>query len=164
MISRVHTNLAAIAELASTASVAAWVGGHAALGAFAARIAFRDLPRDIAATTMTTIFRSFDRLIAVALLVLTLAFLLRLATRGIATNADRLATLAALGLATTGLVELMWVHPMIERLFGEGQTIGPRFATWHRLSERLGHLEVILGITLFTGLIWGRTQQQVCKE
>src|SRR5262249_2357502 len=67
----------ALADPLAALALVAWVGGHAALGAFAARILFRDLPRPIAAPAMTTIFRSFDQLILAALGVLALATLVR---------------------------------------------------------------------------------------
>ena len=57
--------LVAVCDALIALVLVAWVGGHAALGAFAARIVFRDLPRPLAATTMSTIFSSFDNLIGV---------------------------------------------------------------------------------------------------
>lgn len=156
--------VAAIAETASATAAAAWVGGHAALGAYAARIAFRDLPREAAAATMTTIFSSFDSLAAACVLLLAAATVARvwalgiLGRHGATRRSDLLATLAAVGLVAVGLLTLLWVHPQIEAMFRAGATGGSRFQTLHRVSERLGHAEVVLTIALFGGFAWRRAK------
>jgi hypothetical protein len=146
---------AAVAETVAVAAVAAWVGGHAALGAFAARILFRDLPRETAATAMTTVFRSFDGVILFGIAALAVATAARLWALG-AGRGQFVATLAAVGLLAVGTAELAWVHPAIERMFHEGATLSPAFAGLHRLSERLGHAEVLLAVTLFGAFAWRR--------
>src|SRR5260370_42392172 len=93
------------ADPAAALAVVAWVGGHAALGAFAARILFRDLPRPLAAETMTTIFRSFDGLIAVALVVLSASALVRVLAATRLGAPDRAALLAAAPLVALGLLQ-----------------------------------------------------------
>jgi hypothetical protein len=148
--------LGALAETLQSAAVLAWVGGHAALGAFAARIVFRDLPRALAAPTMTTIFRSFDRLIVGALLVLALATAMRTAALGFGRGAHIVAFGAALGLLVLGAFELAYVHPQIEAMFRAGRTLEPAFARLHRISERCGHLEVVLAMLLFAGQAFAR--------
>ncbi len=159
-----HPRAAATAETVAATAAAAWVGGHAALGAFGARILFRDLPRETAAATMTTVFRSFDHLILVALVALAAATLLRAWAVGLFTRgrpvgrADAVATLAAVGLIAVGILALGWVHPGIERLYHEGATLSPRFAALHRASERLGHAEVALAIALFGSFAWRRAR------
>jgi hypothetical protein len=142
--------LAALAEACAALSLLAWVGGHAALGAFAARIVFRDLPRALAAPTMTTIFRSFDGVIAVSVGVLAAATLGRLWIVG-ARGLDRLVAVVGGCLCALGLFELTYVHPRIEALFRAGRTLEPEFARLHRLSERCGHLEVLLAAALLIG-------------
>jgi hypothetical protein len=154
-------------------AVAAWVGGHAALGAFAARIVFRDLPRVMAAPTMNAVFRSFDRLIACALVVVlaatvarewllgstppgsALAGRRRLSTR---TRADALVRAAAALLVAVGLFEVLYLHPRISELFEAGRTLDPAFASLHRLSERCGHLEVALAAAIYGGQAWSRAR------
>lgn len=134
--------------------VAAWVGGHAALGAFAARILFRDLPRSVAASTMTTVFREFDGLVAVAITLLLLAMLLRLLLRRTIAwrGSDWIATAAATALSLVGIIELTLVHPAIEQAFRAGDTLSPHFIALHRASERLGHIELLLMLLLFTSV------------
>lgn len=152
--------LAWLGEVITLAAVTAWVGGHAALGAFAARIAFRDLDRGVASTLMTTVFQSFDGLAVWALVALGLATVLRAAALG--REAWRgfgfvsLATAAAL--LAVGVLGISWVHPRIEEMFRLGATLDPRFGALHRLSERLGHLEVLLAMLLFGSLAWRRRQ------
>jgi hypothetical protein len=156
--------LAALAETVASVAVAAWVGGHAALGAYAARILFRDLPRDTAATTMTTVFRSFDLLLAICVATLAVATLVRVfalgifSRGGVARRSDVFGTLLAAAMVAVGLAALLWVHPAIERMFHEGATMSSRFAAFHRLSEQIGHAEVVLGILLFGSFAWGRTR------
>jgi hypothetical protein len=153
-----RSTLLSIADTVAIGATAAWVGGHAALGAFAARIAFRDLPRADAAATMTTVFRSFDGLVVVALALIAVATAARLAVVGRASlkGAPFVAALAAAALLAVGLAGIAWVHPEIERLFHEGATVGPHFAAMHKMSERLGHLEVGFALLLFGSLSWRR--------
>ena len=156
--------IAAIAETVSATCVAAWVGGNAALGAYAARIAFRDLPRETAAATMTTIFGSFDSLAAACVIALAAATVARvwalgiLGRHGATRRSDLVATLAAVGLVAVGLAALLWVHPQIEAMFRAGTTATSRFQSLHRVSERLGHAEVVLAIALFGGFAWRRAR------
>jgi hypothetical protein len=142
----------AIADTITSIALVAWVGGHAALGAFAARIAFRDLPRALAATTMTTVFRQFDAVIAVGLLLVGLALILR----GWAERPLGLAFGGSLLLVALGAFELLYVHPQIEQLFRAGRTLEPAFASLHRLSERCGHLEVVLSCVVLAGQAFAR--------
>jgi Domain of unknown function (DUF4149) len=135
---------------------AAWVGGHTALGAFAARILFRDLPRGVAAPTMTTIFRSFDKVIAVCLGVLAAASLLRAWGQGLGQRSDRFVAGASVALCAIGAFELLWLHPSIESMFEAGRTLEPSFASLHRISERCAHLEVIAAVTLFLAMAYSR--------
>src|SRR5262249_14753655 len=151
-VKRIVKTAIAVSETIATLAVAAWVGGHAALGAFGARILFRDLPRDLAASTMTTVFRSFDGLIAVALGLLIVAMAVRsalTARTGRWRRSDSVATVAASGLVAVGLAGLLWIRPTIERLFHEGRTLTPEFAALHRASERAGHAEFALMVLLF---------------
>ena len=149
------SRLAAIADAITTLALVAWVGGHAALGAFAARVVFRELPREVAAPTMTAVFRSFDRLMLVALVVVALATVARL-------WAVRLAGWPALvalgGLCAVGAFELTYVHPSIETLFREGRTLEPAFLALHKLSERCAHLEVALTALYVAAQAWSRAK------
>jgi hypothetical protein len=136
-------------------ALVAWVGGHAALGAFAARIVFRDLPRPLAASTMSTIFSSFDTLIGVmAALVLgcTLARLVALREK----RADQLIAVAGILIAALGLFEIVYVNRHILEMFHAGRTLEPAFGSLHRLSERCGHLEVLLAAVIFAAQSWSR--------
>jgi hypothetical protein len=146
----------AVADTLMALAVAAWVGGHAALGAFAARIVFRDLPRPMASSTMTTVFRSFDSVILIALTVLIAAAIVRVINGGLATRADRIVAGAALALGSLGLFEIVYVHPHIEQMFEAGRTLEPAFASLHKLSERSGHMEVLLMGILFAAQAFSR--------
>ncbi|HZS37526.1 MAG TPA: DUF4149 domain-containing protein [Polyangia bacterium] len=148
--------VAALAETLGALAIVAWVGGHAALGAFAARIVFRDLPRAMAAPTMNSIFRSFDELILAALIVLAIATVARVAAAGLERRADRVALGAALGLLLVGALEIAYVHPSIEAMFVAGRTLEPEFASLHKLSERCGHVEVALAALWLGALAWAR--------
>jgi Domain of unknown function (DUF4149) len=145
----------AVVDTLIALALVAWVGGHAALGAFAARIVFRDLPRPLAASTMSTIFHSFDTLIGVmAALVLgcTLARLVALRER----RADQIVAVAGLLLAALGLFEIVYVNRQILEMFHAGRTLEPAFASLHHLSERCGHLEVVLTALLLGAQSWSR--------
>lgn len=147
----------AVAETVSAAAVSAWVGGQLALGAFTARILFRELPRALAAPTMNAIFRSFDRLIAIAAALLAAATALRLwGRRGELAWSDLVATVAAVVLVTVGLVELAWIHPAIEELFLAGRTLEPAFQDLHRTSSRLALLDGVAALLLLGGFAWRR--------
>jgi hypothetical protein len=149
----------AAAELAGALAIVAWVGGHAALGAFAARIVFRDLPRAMAAPTMNSVFRSFDHAILAAAIVLAVATVARVAALGLGGRSHRVALGAALGLLAVGALELAYVHPSIEAMFLAGRTLEPAFASLHKLSERCGHVEVALAALWFGALAFGRPRQ-----
>ncbi len=150
--------LAAASETVAALAVVAWVGGHAALGAFAARIAFRDLPRALAASTMTTIFHSFDGVIVAALIALALATVGRMLALGLGRRVDRVALGAALALCAVGALEIFYVHPNIEAMFAAGRTLEPAFASLHKLSERCGHVEVALTALLLGAFAWARAR------
>jgi hypothetical protein len=148
--------LVAIADTAAGLALVGWVGGHAALGAFAARVVFRDLPRALAAPTMTTIFRDFDNLIVGALVVLLVATVVRAFAGGFARRADQIAVGAAVALILLGTFEVAWVHPHIEALFHAGRTLEPEFQSLHRLSSRCAHVEIFLTLTIFASQSWSR--------
>jgi hypothetical protein len=148
--------VAAIAETTSAVCVAAWVGGTAALGAFAARIAFRDLPREMAAPTMSTIFRSFDGLVVACIVLLAIATIARLYAVGVRGRADRIALVGAAALIVLGALDVGWIHPQIERMFLDGRTLEPAFAALHKLSSRSANLEIVCAIALLGGHAFGR--------
>lgn len=130
-------------------ALAAWVGGRAALGAFAARVVFRTLPRELAAPTMNRIFRDFDYVIAAALGVLALGLVLRFLAVRFATPIVWLCGGALLAL---GLFAVLYVNPQISALFTAGRSLDPSFQTLHRISERSAHLELLCSLGLFYGL------------
>lgn len=134
----------AILDTIAALALVAWVGGHAALGAFAARIAFRDLPRPMASSTMTTVFREFDTAIIVAMVVLVLVTIGRVLAIGLTNRPDRIAVGAALALVALGAFEVAWVHPQIEQMFLAGRTLEPAFASLHKLSARCANVEIVL--------------------
>jgi hypothetical protein len=151
--------LVAIVDTLIALALVAWVGGHAALGAFAARIVFRDLPRAQAAPTMSTIFSSFDTLMGVMAALLLSAALARLvALRGEATRADNVVVVAALALACLGAFEVLYVHRQIVQMFEAGRTLEPAFASLHKLSERCAHLEVVLTATILGAQSFARNR------
>jgi hypothetical protein len=143
-------------DVLSSLALVAWVGGHAALGAFAARIAFRELPRAQASDTMTKIFSSFDGLIAACMVILIAAIVLRLLGTGLARRADKVVAGSALALFALGAFELAWVHPKIVELFHAGRTLDPEFASLHKLSARCANLEIGLSALLLTAQAWAR--------
>lgn len=145
--------VAAIADVLSGLALVAWVGGHAALGAFAARIAFRSLDRGDAARTMTQVFHEFDRLILAAIAILALSAVAGVGARGFATRSQVRLGLE-LGLCALGLFEVFHVHPAIEAMFAAGRTLEPAFQSLHRLSERCAHGEVLLVLALFSLRAW----------
>ena len=130
----------------------AWVGGQAALGAFAARIVFRDLPRELAAPTMNAVFRSFDHLLGIAVML----FSLCLAVRTWLVPKDRVTVGIGAFIAAIGLFEVLYVHPHIEQMFLAGRTLEPAFRTLHGLSEKCGHLEAIGTAAFLIALFWPR--------
>jgi hypothetical protein len=140
----------------SSLALVAWVGGHAALGAFAARIAFRELPRPQAADTMTKVFSSFDGLIAVCMVVLIAATILRVIGTGWSKRSDKIVTGTALALFALGAFELAWVHPRIVEMFQAGRTLEPAFASLHKLSARCANLEIGLTAVLLSAQAWSR--------
>lgn len=137
-------------------AVAAWVGGVAALGAFTARIVFRDLPRDLAAPTMSTIFRSFDGVVVACLILVAIGAVVRLYALGIRGRADRVALVAAAALVVLGALDIGYVHPTIERMFRDGRTLEPAFAALHTLSTRSANLEALCALLILAAHAFGR--------
>jgi hypothetical protein len=147
----------AVCDTLIALALVAWVGGHAALGAFAARIVFRDLPRPLAASTMSTIFSSFDTLIGVMAAVVFASVVTRwLALRGVAGRSDWAVVIAGKFLALLGLFEIVYVNRRILEMFQAGRTLEPAFASLHHLAERCGHLEVVLAGIILGAQAWSR--------
>jgi hypothetical protein len=145
--------LIAICDAVIALALVAWVGGHAALGAFAARIVFRDLPRPLAASTMSTIFSSFDNLIGVMVAVILGAAV----TRVVAKRGDWLIVGACFFLVALGAFEIAYVNRQILEMFQAGRTLEPAFASLHKLAERCGHLEVVSAAVILSAQSWSRT-------
>jgi hypothetical protein len=150
--------VAALADTASALAVTAWVGGIAALGAYSARIVFRDLPRETAAPTMNAIFTSFDTLIVLALVVLAAATVARVWAVGLAKRADRIALAAAVSLLFLGLLDVGYVHPAISRMFIEQRTLEPLFLALHKVSSRSANLEIAVSALLFGAQAFSRRE------
>ena len=148
-----------LVETVTAVALAAWVGGLVALGAFAARIAFRDLPRDLAAPTMSTIFRSFDGVVVACVVIVAVCTGLRLVLVGLRGRADRIALVSGTALTLLGALDVGWVHPSIERMFLEGRTLEPAFAALHTLSSRSANLEAICAILLLGAHAWARSRE-----
>jgi hypothetical protein len=174
--------LVAICDTLIVLALVAWVGGHAALGAFAARIVFRDLPRPLAASTMSTIFSSFDNVIGVMAALLLAAVVTRVmvqrerradqerASRSplgsepqtgsdsprSARLADWIICIAGIFLACLGMFEVFYVNRQILEMFQAGRTLEPSFRSMHHLSERCGHLEVALTAIIAGAQAWSR--------
>jgi hypothetical protein len=156
-----RSTVAALAETLMALAVVAWVGGTVALGAYTARILFRDLPRGLAAPTMSTIFRSFDSVIIVALALVAATVLVRFVAVGIRGRADRIALGAACALVVLGLLDVSYIHPTIEHMFLEGRSLEPAFAALHKLSSRSANLEVLCAVLLLGGLAFARRPAEV---
>lgn len=150
--------LAALADTASALAVTAWVGGIAALGAYSARIVFRDLPRETAAPTMNAIFDSFDKLIVVALVVLAAATVARVYAVGLGKRADRIALAAGVCLVLLGIFDVGYIHPAISRMFIEQRTLEPLFQALHQTSTRAANLEVAISALLFGAQAFSRRE------
>ena len=155
---RSRATIAAVAEAASGLAVTAWVGGIAALGAYTARIVFKELPRSEAAPTMNDIFTSFDKLIIVALLVLAAATAARVWALGLGKRADRIALAAAVALLLLGTLDVAYVHPAIARMFAEQRTLDPLFQALHNVSSRAANLEIVCAALLFGAQAFARRQ------
>jgi putative copper export protein len=140
-------------------ALVAWVGGIFALGAFAARIVFRDLPRELAAPTMSTIFRSFDGVVVACVVIVAVTTGIRLIVVGLRSRPDRIALVAGTALTILGALDVGYVHPGIERMFLEGRTLEPAFAALHQLSSRSANLEAICAILILGALAWSRKQE-----
>ena len=140
-------------------ALVAWVGGIFALGAFAARIVFRDLPRELAAPTMSTIFRSFDGVVVACVVIVAVTTGLRLVVVGLRSRPDRIALVAGTALTILGALDVGYVHPGIERMFREGRTLEPAFAALHQLSSRSANLEAICAILVLGALAWSRKHE-----
>jgi putative copper export protein len=153
------STVAALAEALTALAVAAWIGGIFALGAYTARIVFRDLPREVAAPTMSTIFRSFDGVVVACIVVVALATGLRLLAVGVRDRADRIALVAATALVVLGCLDVGYVHPGIERMFREGRTLEPAFQALHTLSSRSANLEAICAILVIGAHALGRKRE-----
>jgi len=149
----------ALVETLAALAVGAWVGGTIALGAFTARIIFRDLPRGLAAPTMSTIFRSFDGVVVACLVIIALAVSARLLLLGVRGRPDRIALVAGTALVILGAIDVAYTHPTIERMFLEGRTLEPAFAALHKLSSRSANLEAICGILLVGAHAFGRSKR-----
>ncbi len=154
-----RTTVAALAETLTAIAVAAWVGGIFALGAFTARIVFRDLPRALAAPTMSTIFRSFDGVVVACVVLVAVATGARLIAVGVRGRADRIALVAASALVVLGALDVGYVHPGIERMFRQGRTLEPAFAALHQLSSRSANLEGLCAILLLGAYALGRKRE-----
>jgi putative copper export protein len=135
-------------------ALVAWLGGIVALGAFAARIIFRELPLDVAAPTMNAIFRSFDGVIVACLVVVAVTTGVRLMVNGLRSRPDRIALVAGTALTVLGALDVGYVHPGITRMFREGRTQEPAFAALHQLSRRSVDLEAICAILILGALAW----------
>jgi hypothetical protein len=149
----------ALCETAAALAVGAWVGGTFALGAYTARIVFRDLPRGMAAPTMSTIFRSFDAVVVACVVVIALAVGARLMLVGIRGRADRIALVTGTALVLLGAIDVAWVHPTIERMFLEGRTLEPAFTALHKLSSRSANLEAVCAVLLIGAHAFSRSKR-----
>jgi Domain of unknown function (DUF4149) len=145
-------------ETAMTAALVAWIGGMFALGAFSARILFRDLPREAAAPAMSTIFRSFDGVVVACVVVVALATGLRLMAIGLRHRPDRIALVAGTALTILGAIDIGYVHPGIARMQAEGRTLEPAFHALHTLSSRSFNLEAICAILIVGAYAWSRRE------
>jgi hypothetical protein len=149
----IRRGCAAAADVLSALAMVVWVGGQAALGAFAARIAFQELARPDAARTMNRVFHEFDHVILVAVCALFLAAVVGAIARssGMATQI-RLGL--ELGLCALGAVEVFYVHHNIEAMWKAGRTLEPAFHVMHSLSERCAHIEALLVVAILVVRAW----------
>jgi Domain of unknown function (DUF4149) len=133
-------------------AIGLWMGGMVALGAIAAPVVFHTVPAPTSADAMTIVFRRFDKL-AIVCVVLVLVVEAALARQGPLTKVDLgrafLAVIAAGCAITVGL----FVSPKIEALHRGGaiRGLGPdglALESFHRTAERLGTLELVIALLL----------------
>lgn len=145
--------LGAASDALSALALIAWVGGQAALGAFAARIAFQELARPDAARTMNRVFHEFDRVIEVAIVVLLASAIVGVLARPRGTRSQIRLGLE-LGLCALGAFEVLYVHHAIGVMFAAGRTLEPAFRAVHTLSEKCAHAEALLVLVLLVVRAW----------
>lgn len=143
----------AVADVISALAMVVWVGGQAALGAFAARIAFQELDRPDAARTMNRVFSEFDHVIVVAIVLLAAAAVAGVISRR-ASIASQIRLGLELGLCALGLFEVFYVHAHIEMMFSAGRTLEPAFRAMHTLSEKCAHGEALLVVAALIARAW----------
>lgn len=131
-----------------------WMGGLVALGAIAAPVVFVMVPAPTSADAMTLVFRRFDMLAVgcvMTVLVVEMA-LSRLRDRPIARLDMARAGLATLA-AGAAIYVAVFVSPRIDALHRGGaiRGLGPaggELEAIHVIAERLGKLELLLGIAV----------------
>ena len=150
----IRRGFSAAADVISALAMVVWVGGQAALGAFAARIAFQELARPEAARTMNRVFHEFDHVIVVAVCALFLAAVVGAITRKHEGLPTQIRLGLELGLCVLGAFEVFYVHHNIEAMFLAGRTLEPAFHAMHSLSERCAHIEALLVVAALVTRAW----------
>ncbi len=135
-------------------ALALWVGGLFALGAIAAPAVFGLVPAPLSGDAMGTAFRRFDAVaMTCAVVVLAVEALRQRAGSDHHSRASRWRVVAAVGASASAIAIGAWVSPEIMRLHGLGAVrgfgdAGLALHRLHEVAERLGKLEVTLGLAL----------------
>jgi hypothetical protein len=137
-------------------AVTVWIGGAVALNTVTAHHVFHELPRALAAPTMSSIFGAFDSLIVVALCILVAATVTRLWALGWGGRADRIAIAGAVALLVLGALDVGYIHRQIAQLYAADRTLDPQFASLHTVSRHSLHLELIATTLMLGGFAFAR--------
>jgi hypothetical protein len=139
-----------------TLGLALMAGGMLALGAVAAPLVFKSLPREAAAPLMASIFRHYDLVLLGALGLTLLGEMLRIASRQMLWHPKVAMVRGLILLSLTGMLlySTTGVNPQIAALNRAGvhrnlQTEeGRHFERLHKLSEKLYKLSLLCSVCL----------------
>lgn len=136
--------------------LALMAGGMLALGAFTAPVVFGHLPRESAAPIMALIFRRYDTILLIALLLTLVGEALRLFSRQLIWHPKMGVVRGFLLVALTGMLlySTTTINPQIEQMNRAGVhrnlmiAEGQQFEKKHKLSESLYKLELLCAVLL----------------
>jgi uncharacterized membrane protein len=146
----------------SLAAIAVWVGGMLALGAIVAPVVFGMVAAPMSADAMTVVFRRFDRVALVCVVVLLLTEVALAIVRKPILRVDvARAMTAAVGGALV-LVQALVISPRIESLHRAGaiRGLGPMgtdLESTHKLAELGGKTQAIVALVLIALHVWSLT-------
>lgn len=132
-----------VAKIVLTLATSLIVGGGVALGALTAPVIFGRFERGLAGRTMTEIFRRFDRVLWICVLIVLLGEILLFSTS--ARPLSLLRGAASLSLVALGAYHARSLGPEIERRVATGATDGEEFEKLHQRSEAIFKTVTLLG-------------------